>query len=174
MQTADWQLLFSDRFTGARNPARLSTTDAIPSNPLRPLSVSFYHQEWVNPAKGPAFDSPVAFEITKTMTRTTVAPQIGTTTQEKLVPLYHVVLLNDEEHTYDYVIEMLGAIFMLTPSEAFHRAVEVDTTGRTIVMTCELEQAQFGRDQIHAYGADPRMPASKGSMSATVEPADPV
>ena len=36
MQTADWQLLFSDRFTGARNPARLPTLDAIPSNPLRP------------------------------------------------------------------------------------------------------------------------------------------
>jgi hypothetical protein len=35
MQTADyWQLLFSDRFTGARNPARLPTTDAIPSNPV--------------------------------------------------------------------------------------------------------------------------------------------
>ena len=27
---------FSDRFTGARNPVCLSTTDAIPSNPLRP------------------------------------------------------------------------------------------------------------------------------------------
>ena len=27
---------FSDRFTGARNPICLSTTDAIPSNPLRP------------------------------------------------------------------------------------------------------------------------------------------
>ena len=41
---------------------------------------------------------------------------------------------------------------------AFHHAIEVDTTGRTIVMTCEREQAEFGRDQIHAYGADPRMP----------------
>jgi len=35
-QTADWQLLVSDRFTGARNPARLTTTNANPSNPLRP------------------------------------------------------------------------------------------------------------------------------------------
>jgi hypothetical protein len=26
-----------------------------------------------------------------------------------------------------------------------------------------------GRDQIHAYGADPRMPISKGSMSAVIE-----
>ena len=37
-------------------------------------------------------------------------------------------------------------------------------------MTCELDQAEFGRDQIHAFGADPRMPQSKGSMSAIVEP----
>ena len=42
---------------------------------------------------------------------------------------------------------------------------------RTVVMTCELEQAEFGRDQIHAFGADWRMPRSKGSMSAIVEPA---
>ena len=62
--------------------------------------------------------------------------------------------------------------FFLHPAEAaFRHAVEVDTTGRTIVLTCELEQAEFGRDQIHGYGADPRMPKSKGSMSAVVEPA---
>jgi ATP-dependent Clp protease adaptor protein ClpS len=51
--------------------------------------------------------------------------------------------------------------------------VEVDTDGRTVVLTCEREQAEFGRDQIHAYGADPRMPISKGSMSAVIEPAGP-
>jgi ATP-dependent Clp protease adaptor protein ClpS len=47
----------------------------------------------------------------------------------------------------------------------------VDTAGRTVVLTCEREQAEFGRDQIHAYGADPRMTVSKGSMSALIEPA---
>jgi ATP-dependent Clp protease adaptor protein ClpS len=51
--------------------------------------------------------------------------------------------------------------------------MEVDATGRTIVLTCEREHAEFGRDQIHAYGADPRMPISKGSMSAIIEPAAP-
>jgi len=74
-------------------------------------------------------------------------------------------------HTYDYVVEMLSTIFCLSTDVAFRHAVEVDTTGRTIVMTCEREQAEFGREQIHAYGADPRMAISKGSMSAVVEPA---
>ncbi len=108
------------------------------------------------------------------MPDTVVVPEKGTHTEkrEQFTPLYHVVLLDDDEHTYDYVIEMLQKLFLLSETEAYQRAVEVDTTGRTIVMTCELPQAEFGRDQIHAYGADQRMPQSRGSMSAIVEPAE--
>jgi ATP-dependent Clp protease adaptor protein ClpS len=104
----------------------------------------------------------------------TIAPDIESTEHPRLTPLYNVVLLDDNDHTYEYVIEMLGAIFLLPADVAFKHAVEVDSTGRTIVMTCEREQAEFGRDQIHGYGADPRMPRSKGSMTAIVEPAAPV
>lgn len=104
-------------------------------------------------------------------TKTTASPETGTANQEQLTPLFNVVLLDDDEHTYDYVIEMLVAIFCHSREAAFRHAVEVDTEGRTVVLTCEREQAEFGRDQIHAYGADPRMPVSKGSMSAVIEPA---
>ena len=86
-------------------------------------------------------------------------------------PLFHVVLLNDDYHTDVYVVEMLGQLFCVPAAEGFRHAVEVDTTGRTIVLTCELEQAQFGRDQIHAFGRDPRIKKCSGSMSAIVEPA---
>jgi ATP-dependent Clp protease adaptor protein ClpS len=85
--------------------------------------------------------------------------------------LYHVVLLDDDEHTYDYVIEMLQKLFFLSLDAAFQHAVEVDTKGRTVVITCERAEAEFARDQIQAYGADPRMPKSKGSMSAVLVPA---
>ena len=85
--------------------------------------------------------------------------------------LYHVVLLDDDEHTYDYVIEMLQKIFLFPKDVALQHAVEVDTTGRTVVITCERPEAEFARDQIHAFGADPRMPKSKGSMSAVLVPA---
>ena len=111
------------------------------------------------------------------MPRTTAKPDTstkkstGTSEQDQLTPLFHVILLNDDDHTYDYVVEMLATIFCVSSEAAFQHAVEVDTTGRTIVMTCEREQAEFGRDQIHSYGADPRMPRSQGSMTAIVEPA---
>ncbi len=98
-------------------------------------------------------------------------PSVHDDQQEQHGRLYHVVLLDDDEHTYDYVIEMLQKLFLFSTDLAFQHAVEVDSTGRTVVITCEQPQAEFARDQIHAYGADPRMPKSKGSMSAVLVPA---
>jgi len=107
------------------------------------------------------------------MAKPTVYPDVDVTRRDQLVPLYHVVLLDDNDHTYDYVIEMLQKLFIFTLDQAYRHAQEVDTAGRTILITCELPQAEFARDQIHAYGPDPRLPRSKGSMSAIVEPAGP-
>jgi ATP-dependent Clp protease adaptor protein ClpS len=105
------------------------------------------------------------------MPPTVIQPDIDTARREDLIPLYNVVLLDDDDHTYDYVIEMLQRLFLCSADRAYHHACEVDQTGRTIVLTCELAQAEFGRDQIHAYGPDWRMARSKGSMSAVIEPA---
>jgi ATP-dependent Clp protease adaptor protein ClpS len=87
-------------------------------------------------------------------------------------PLYHVILHNDDDHTYEYVIAMLVQLFGKDPERAFQHAKEVDSTGVTIVETTTFERAELKRDQIHAFGADPRLPRSKGSMSATIEPAE--
>ncbi|MCC6863084.1 MAG: ATP-dependent Clp protease adaptor ClpS [Bryobacterales bacterium] len=100
-----------------------------------------------------------------------VTPESEVAGREELVPMYHVVLLDDDDHTYDYVIEMLQRLFIFSKDRAFRHAVEVDTTGRTILMTLALGEAEFARDQIHAYGPDWRMARSKGSMSAVIEPA---
>ncbi len=90
-------------------------------------------------------------------------------THDQHAPLYNVVLLNDDDHTAEYVIEMLAKLFAIGESQAWKHVIEVDSTGRTIVVTCDLPVAEFGRDQIHAFGADWRIPRCKGSMSATVE-----
>jgi ATP-dependent Clp protease adaptor protein ClpS len=97
--------------------------------------------------------------------------ETGETTDRRNERLFNVVLLDDDDHTYEYVVEMLCSTFFMSPSQAFDHAVEVDSSGRTIVLTCDRDAAEFGRQQIHNYGADPRMPRSKGSMSAIVEPA---
>lgn len=105
------------------------------------------------------------------MAKPTVSPSAEVIEREQLVPMYSVVLLDDDDHTYDYVIEMLQKIFIFSLEQAYRHAEEVDRCGRTVLITCELPEAEFARDQIHAYGPDWRLPRSKGSMSAVIEPA---
>jgi len=90
----------------------------------------------------------------------------------KLIPRYHVILLDDNEHTYDYVIEMLMELFGHSKETAFLMAREVDSKKRVIVDTTHKERAELKKQQIESYGADWRMPNCKGSMSATIEPAE--
>jgi ATP-dependent Clp protease adaptor protein ClpS len=99
------------------------------------------------------------------------APRIDTSGELAKNPLYRVVLLDDDDHTYDYVIEMLQKIFIFTAEQALRHAQEVDAMGRTVLITCELPEAEFARDQVLSYGRDWRLPRSKGSMAAIVEPA---
>ncbi len=105
------------------------------------------------------------------MPKPAATPETEIHEREELVPLYRVVLLDDDDHTYDYVIEMLQRIFIFTLEQAYRHAEEVDRCGRTVLITCELPEAEYARDQIHAYGPDWRLPRSKGSMSAIIEPA---
>jgi ATP-dependent Clp protease adaptor protein ClpS len=106
----------------------------------------------------------------KTLNPPATSPSTFVTEREEHEKLYRVVLLDDDDHTYDYVIEMLQKIFVFTLEEAYRHAEEVDSCGRTVLITCEKPHAEFARDQIIAYGADWRLDRSKGSMSAIVEP----
>ena len=98
-------------------------------------------------------------------------PKRSTKPRNDQLPPYNVVLLDDDHHTYAYVIEMLGKLFGYDEKKAFKLAEEVDTKGRVIVLTTHKEKAELKRDQITAYGPDVRMASSKGSMSAVIEPA---
>jgi ATP-dependent Clp protease adaptor protein ClpS len=105
------------------------------------------------------------------MTTTTARPKEKKEQKTKGLPPYNVVLLDDDDHSYEYVIHMLKVLFGHPPQKGYRMAVEVDTAGRVIVATTHLEQAELKRDQIQAFGPDPLIPRCKGSMSAIVEPA---
>jgi ATP-dependent Clp protease adaptor protein ClpS len=89
----------------------------------------------------------------------------------KRQPPYHVILWNDDDHSYEYVIRMLMDLFGHPPEKGFLLAKEVDTRGRVIVLTTAREHAELKRDQIHAYGKDSLIAGCKGSMKASIEPA---
>lgn len=88
----------------------------------------------------------------------------------KGLPPWNVVLLDDDEHTYAYVIEMLRSVCRHPLEKAFNLAREVDSQGRVIVFTAHRELAELKREQIIAYGTDPRISTCRGSMTAVIEP----
>ncbi len=89
----------------------------------------------------------------------------------KTLPPWNVVLLDDNDHSYEYVIAMLSDLFGHPLPTCFQMAQEVDTLGRVIVFSTHRERAELERERIHGYGADPRILHCKGSMSAIIEPA---
>jgi ATP-dependent Clp protease adaptor protein ClpS len=87
-------------------------------------------------------------------------------------PPYHVILLNDDDHTFEYVITMCQQLFGHPREKGFQIAMEVHTSGRSILLTTTKEHAELKQDQVHAFGPDPL--SSKqcaGSMTAVIEPA---
>lgn len=88
----------------------------------------------------------------------------------KRQPRYHVILWDDDEHTYDYVIRMMTQLFGHTPEKGMEIATSVDKTGRAVCLTTTREHAELKRDQIHAFGRDVLMVRSKGSMRSSIEP----
>jgi ATP-dependent Clp protease adaptor protein ClpS len=92
-----------------------------------------------------------------------------TEVEPRTVRACKVVLHNDEEHTYDYVVEMLTHACDLSREKAFRCAVEVDLTGRTIVFYGSRAACNGVVSKIHAYGPDHRLPQSMSSMKAEVQ-----
>lgn len=86
--------------------------------------------------------------------------------------LWNVVLIDDDEHSYDYVIRMAQELFSANPERAFRIAKSVDSDGRAICLTTHREHAELKLEQIIAFGRDPIMAISKGPMTAIIEPAE--
>ena len=90
----------------------------------------------------------------------------------KRQPPYNVILHNDDDHTFQYVIAMMQQLFGYPPEKGYQIALEVHTSGRCVVLTTTKEHAELKQDQIHAFGPDPWSTKDcKGSMTAVIEPA---
>jgi ATP-dependent Clp protease adaptor protein ClpS len=104
------------------------------------------------------------------------APSPGTKTDEerktRRQPPYNVILLNDEEHTFEYVIELLMKLFGHAQPVAEALTWRIHLTGRAIVFTTHRELAELKREQVLSYGPDPLMSISKGPVGCVIEAAE--
>lgn len=88
----------------------------------------------------------------------------------KQQPRYHVILWDDDDHSYDYVIQMMLELFGHEVEKGYEIAKLVDKDGRAVCLTTTMEHAELKRDQIHAYGKDDLISRCQGAMTSTIEP----
>ena len=81
------------------------------------------------------------------------------------------MLLDDDDHTYEYVIEMMQMIFAHPIPRAMTIAKTVDSQGRAVCLITHKEHAELKLEQIHSFGRDARIASCAGAMSAILEPA---
>ncbi len=91
-------------------------------------------------------------------------------TLPKRQPRYNVILWDDDDHSYEYVILMMRQLFGHPFEKGIQIATIVDTSGKSICLTTTREHAELKRDQIHGFGKDFLMEKCAGSMSASIEP----
>ena len=71
----------------------------------------------------------------------------------KILPLFSVILHNDDVHSMDFVMDaLLKSVETLTPERAAEIMLEAHNTGKAVVVTCPLERAELYRDRLRSFG----------------------
>ena len=71
----------------------------------------------------------------------------------KLSPKYKVLLHNDPVNTMDYVVEILRQVVpQLSEQDALNIMLETHNNGVGLVITCDLEPAEFYSESLKAKG----------------------
>jgi ATP-dependent Clp protease adaptor protein ClpS len=87
------------------------------------------------------------------------------------LPPYHVILENDDHHSFEFVMDVLRKVLAFTQQRAFAVTQEAHTRGRAIAWTGSKEVAELKVDQIqsfHEIHADGR---KLGPLGVSIEPA---
>ena len=90
----------------------------------------------------------------------------------RLLPPFHVILLNDDHHSFEFVIEVLRKAIGFSEEHAFLVTQEAHAKGRAIVWTGPKEVAELKAEQMHTCREiRKRDQADLGPLGCTIEPA---
>ena len=92
--------------------------------------------------------------------------------QTRRVPPYHVVLANDEDHTIEFVIDVLRKVLGAPLERAVQLTMEAHTAGRAVIWTGPKEVAELKVEQIRTFHETRTLDnAQLGPLSCGIEPA---
>jgi len=72
----------------------------------------------------------------------------------KQLPPYAVIVHNDEDHTFAYVIDSFMKVFGYTMEKCYELATAIHVQGQAIVWSGSKEVAELKKDQIISCGPD--------------------
>jgi ATP-dependent Clp protease adaptor protein ClpS len=99
-----------------------------------------------------------------------IAPRESEEVKTRFLPPYNVILLNDDFHTFDFVIQVLRKVLGCTAQRAILLTSEAHTKGRAIVWTGAKEVAELKLDQVCSCH-ETRGTTKLGPLSCLLEPA---
>ncbi len=100
-----------------------------------------------------------------------VTPKPRERTETRRFPPYHVILLNDDHHSCEFVVDVLRKTFGYNEQRSFQLMWQAHTTGRAIIWTGPREVAELKVEQLtsfHEIHADGR---KLGPLDCELEPA---
>lgn len=102
----------------------------------------------------------------------TTLPERREETRTRRVPPYNVILENDDDHSMQFVVEVLCKALGCTVERAVLYMMEAHTSGRAVVWTGPKEVAELKAEQISTFHEVRASDGKKlGPVGCTVEPA---
>jgi ATP-dependent Clp protease adaptor protein ClpS len=87
------------------------------------------------------------------------------------IPPYNVVLLNDDHHSMEFVIEVLCKVLGCSLERGYQLMEEAHTSGRAIIWTGPKEVAELKAEQIHTCTERRGDGSDLGPLGCDIEPA---
>jgi ATP-dependent Clp protease adaptor protein ClpS len=72
--------------------------------------------------------------------------------------MFHVVLLNDDYSTMQFVVDVLETVFHKSPAEAYHTMMQVHLQGKGVAGTYPWEVAETKADTVALLAKDAGFP----------------
>lgn len=102
----------------------------------------------------------------------TVVPETDERIATRRVPPYHVILANDDDHSMDFVVDVLRKVLSIKLEAAMVLMIEAHTEGRAIIWTGPKEVAELKVEQVTTFHEiRDRDKKDLGPLTCTIEPA---
>lgn len=102
----------------------------------------------------------------------TTKPRERQETKTRRVPPHNVILLNDDHHSFEFVIDVLRKALGCSEQRAYQFTNEAHKSGRSIVWTGTKEVAELKVEQIRSFHEIRERDGAKlGPLDCDIEPA---